>query len=139
MIVIPPRAQSPSVPRAPRNGNKRPKHPAKAAAFTAWRAGRMTGFDEIDPRSLPKAITEPVNVTAPTSTPMKISTSWIVFADPTRPGSGERYAAYPTRTAATPTNEWRMATSSGMLVIATRFASTAPTMPPTPSVIIIAV
>jgi len=38
----------------------------------------------------------------------------------------------PTRTAAAPTKLCKAATSSGMAVICTRFASTAPIRPPTP-------
>ena len=44
------------------------------------RPGRSIGLPLILPESLPKAITEPENVTAPISTPRYISISWIVFS-----------------------------------------------------------
>ena len=44
-------------------------------ALIAWRAGNSNGLLPIFPRSLRNAMTEPVNVTAPTSTPRKTSTS----------------------------------------------------------------
>ena len=43
------------------------------------------GLPPILPDSLPKAMTEPENVTAPISTPTYISISWIVFSAGLRP------------------------------------------------------
>ncbi len=87
----------------------------------------------ITPCSLPNATTEPVKVTAPTNTPMKISTSWMRASTPLRPAGGAKAEANPTSTAAAPTKLCRMATSWGMAVISTRAARTAPMPPPTAS------
>jgi hypothetical protein len=48
---------------------------AKRPALSACRPGSSNGLLRIVPRSLKKAITEPVKVSAPTNTPTKISIS----------------------------------------------------------------
>ena len=95
-------------------------------------AGRRMGFPLREPRSLPNAMTDPVKVTPPINTPRRISISWINLSFPAmRACPGSRKLDKPTRTAAAPTKLCRMATSSGMEVISTRLARTAPiTAPP---------
>ena len=70
-------------------------------------------------------------MTAPTAIPIQISTRWIACATPVSVSPGSRWLLMPTSTAARPTKLWRIATSSGIAVIATRRATTAPTRPPT--------
>ena len=48
-----------------------------------WRPGNNSGRLPISPCNLPNAMIEPVNVTAPTKTPMNVSTAWIVASTPT--------------------------------------------------------
>ena len=48
--------------------------------MSQWRPGSSIGLPLIRPDSLPNAITEPENVTAPISTPRYISISWIAFS-----------------------------------------------------------
>ena len=74
---------------------------------------------------------EPENVTAPTKVPMKSSSrlpagigSWMPNA------AGLFTAPIAMRTAAMPTSECIAATSSGIWVISTRRATTAPIVPP---------
>ncbi len=52
------------------------------ARLSQCRAGSSIGLPPILPDSLPKAMTEPENVTAPIRMPRKISTSWMVFSAP---------------------------------------------------------
>ena len=87
------------------------------------------------PDSLPKAITEPENVIAPTKVPMNSSmrlpkgSASSAAAMPNACGSDT--AATAMHTAARPISECIAATSSGILVISTFLASTAPMPPPT--------
>ncbi len=80
---------------------------------------------------MPKAITEPEKVIAPTKVPMKSSSLL-----PTGSGSGTPNAdglftaAMAISTAAMPTSECIAATSSGICVICTRRATSAPIEPP---------
>ncbi len=82
--------------------------------------------------SLPKAMTEPEKVIAPTNVPMNSSTRL-----PRGIGNGMLNAfgllttAHAMRTAARPTSECIAATSSGICVISTRLATYQPTTPPT--------
>ena len=103
------------------------------ARLSTWRPGSSSGLLAMTPCSFPKAMIDPVNVTAPMKTPMKISTSWMRASAPVSPVAGPSSDAKPTSTAAAPTKLCRMATSCGIEVISTRAASTAPMAPPTAS------
>ena len=87
------------------------------------------------PDSLPKAITEPENVMAPTKAPMKSSKRLPVGIWPPRgamPNAhGSATAAMAMNTADRPIMLCMNATSSGILVISTFFAITVPAVPPT--------
>ncbi len=75
---------------------------------------------------------DPENVIAPMNVPMKSSSLLPVGIGTGRPNdAGLLTAATAISTAAMPTSEWNAATSSGICVIATRLAITAPTAPPT--------
>ena len=82
------------------------------------------------PDSLPNAITEPENVIAPMNVPMKSSSLLPVGIGTCRPNAaGSWIAEIAISTAARPTSEWNAATSSGICVICTRRAMTAPIDP----------
>jgi hypothetical protein len=49
------------------------KETTSAARFSLWRLGSISGLEEILPRSLPNATTEPVKVTAPMKMPRNTS------------------------------------------------------------------
>jgi hypothetical protein len=84
--------------------------------------------------SLPKAITDPENVIAPTNVPMNSSTRLPAgIGSPILKASGLLTTATAISTAARPTSECMAATSSGICVISTRLATTHPTTPPTTS------
>jgi hypothetical protein len=83
------------------------------------------------PRSFPHAMIDPVKVTAPIATPSQISSRCTTSAPTEAGGSLCSADEMPTSTAARPTKLWSSATSSGMPVIATRCAITAPMAPPT--------
>src|SRR5476649_1390291 len=87
------------------------------------------------PDSLPKAITDPEKVMAPTKVPMNNSMRLPKgSASPTAAmpkACGSDTAATAMQTAANPISECMAATSSGILVISTFFASIAPMPPPT--------
>ncbi len=84
------------------------------------------------PASLPKAITEPEKVIAPTKVPMKSSSLLPVGSGAATPKApGLFTAAIAISTAAMPTSECIAATSSGICVISTRRATKAPMLPPT--------
>ena len=89
------------------------------------------------PDSLPKAITEPENVIAPTNAPMKSSMRLptgiapLESAMPNAPGSAT--AAIAMNTAARPIMLCMKATISGILVISTLNAIVVPIAPPTTS------
>ena len=69
--------------------------------FSACRPGSSSGLLPMTPCSLPNATIEPVKVTAPTNTPMKISTSWMRASTPRQAGWWRRrLLAKPTSTAA---------------------------------------
>ncbi len=55
------------------------------ARLSRCRPGSSIGLPLILAESLPKAITEPENVTAPISTPTYISISWMLFSAGVRP------------------------------------------------------
>ncbi len=98
-----------------------------------WRAGRMIGAPLIRADSFRNAITEPVKVSAPMATPSDISIrlcAWMWPGVPMSKASGAKNAPAATSTAAMPTSEWKAATSSGIDVIGTRRAMTAPMLPP---------
>ena len=99
------------------------------AKLSRCRPGRSSGLLPITPCSLPQAITDPVNVSAPMNTPMKVSMSWIVCSAPTSVLAGCSLLLIPTSTAAAPTKLCRIATSCGIAVIETRVATTAPMSP----------
>ncbi|VVE90616.1 hypothetical protein PBR20603_04602 [Pandoraea bronchicola] len=86
------------------------------------------------PESLPKAMTEPENVIAPTNVPMNSSmrlpggSGWPAATIPKAAGSAT--AATAIHTAARPISECMAATSSGILVISTLRATYAPMPPP---------
>ena len=79
------------------------------------------------PDSLPKAITEPENVTAPTKVPMNSSSRFPNGSGVLRvailKAHGSDTAATAMHTAASPISECMAATSSGILVISTFFAA----------------
>ena len=87
------------------------------------------------PASLPKAITEPEKVTAPTKVPMNSSRRLPKGSGVSRvaiwKAQGSDTAATAMQTAARPISECMAATSSGILVISTFFAAKAPMAPPT--------
>ena len=87
------------------------------------------------PDSLPKAITEPEKVTAPTKVPMNSSSRLPNGSGVSRvailKAQGSDTAAIAMHTAARPISECMAATSSGILVISTFFAAYAPIAPPT--------
>ena len=87
------------------------------------------------PLSLPKAITEPVKVTAPMKAPSASSTRLPPGMAPPlavmAKAQGSATAATAMNTAARPIMLCMKATSSGILVISTRCAMTAPAVPPT--------
>ena len=86
----------------------------------------------IRPDSLPNAITDPEKVIAPMKVPMKSSSLLPVGISAGRPNdTGLLIAAIAISTAARPTSECIAATSSGICVICTRLATTAPMVPPT--------
>src|SRR4029077_21130660 len=98
-----------------------------------WRPGSVIGAPLMRPESFRNAITEPVNVTAPMATPSDISIRlwpWIAPSTPMPKAAGAYSAPAATSTAAMPTSEWNAATSSGIEVIGTRRAITAPMLPP---------
>ena len=86
------------------------------------------------PESLPKAMTDPENVIAPTKVPMKSSSrlptgsGWPGAARPKAWGSPTIATAM--ATAARPIMLCMKATSSGILVISTRLAMIVPIVPP---------
>ncbi len=83
------------------------------------------------PASLPKAITEPEKVIAPTNVPMNSSTRLPAGIGSCTPNAGGLLTtAMAMSTAAMPTSECIAATSSGICVISTRLATIQPTAPP---------
>src|SRR3984893_522391 len=98
-----------------------------------WRPGSVIGAPLMRPESFRNAIMEPVNVMAPMATPSDISIRlwpWIAPSTPMPNAAGADSAPAATSTAAMPTSEWNAATSSGIDVIGTRRAITAPLLPP---------
>src|SRR3984885_2675790 len=98
-----------------------------------WRPGSVIGAPLMRPESFKNAITDPVNVTAPMATPSDISIRlwpWMAPSTPMPNAAGAYSAPAATSTAAMPTSEWKAATSSGIEVIGTRRAITAPMPPP---------
>ena len=89
------------------------------------------------PESLPKAMTEPENVIAPTKVPMNSSIRLPMGMGWPRStmlkASGSATTAIAMNTAARPIMECMKATSSGILVISTRLAMIVPIVPPTSS------
>ncbi len=90
------------------------------------------------PESLPKAMTDPENVIAPTNVPMNSSIrlpegSTVSPAGTMPNAAGSATAATAMHTAARPISECMAATSSGILVISTLRATNAPMPPPTTS------
>ena len=63
------------------------KETTSAARFILWRFGSISGFEEILPRSLPKATIEPVKVTAPIKIPRNTSVRWMLTRIGSIPGS----------------------------------------------------
>ena len=102
------------------------------ARFSRCWPAKTTGALLMRPDSLPNAITEPENVIAPMNVPMKSSSLLPIGMGSARPSAvGLLTAAIAMRTAARPTSECIAATSSGICVICTRRATTAPIAPPT--------
>jgi hypothetical protein len=87
------------------------------------------------PDSLPKAITDPENVSAPTKVPMNSSSRLPNGSAVSRvamlKAQGSDTAAIAMQTAARPISECIAATSSGIFVISTFFAAKVPIAPPT--------
>ena len=68
-----------------RDCRKRPPNQSTAASaprLSTWRPGSISGLPPIRAESLTNATIDPVNVTAPMNTPMKISAGWIVRSAP---------------------------------------------------------
>ena len=104
---------------------------AMARLTKCW-PGNTTGAPLMRPDSLPNAITDPEKVIAPMNVPRKSSSLLPVGITAGNPNeTGLLTAATAISTAARPTSEWNAATSSGICVICTRFAMTAPIAPPT--------
>ncbi len=104
-----------------------------SAILMTWRPGSVIGAPLMRPESFRNAITEPVNVMAPMATPSDISIRlwpWMAPSTPMPKAAGAYSAPAATSTAAMPTREWNAATSSGIEVIGTRRAITAPMPPP---------
>src|SRR6202045_2174519 len=104
-----------------------------SAMLMTCRPGSVIGAPLMRPESFRNAITEPVNVTAPMATPSHISIRlwpWMAPSTPMPKAAGAYSAPAATSTAAMPTSEWNAATSSGIEVIGTRRAITAPIEPP---------
>ena len=72
--------------RTARRRTRTPPSDGRGSARAA--PGSSSGLLPITPCSLPKATTEPVKVTAPTKTPTKISTWWMVASTPACDGAG---------------------------------------------------
>src|ERR1700730_11848691 len=104
-----------------------------SAILMTCRPGSVIGAPLMRPESFRNAIMEPVNVMAPMATPSDISIRlwpWIAPSTPMPNAAGADSAPAATSTAAMPTSEWNAATSSGIDVIGTRRAITAPIEPP---------
>src|ERR1700730_3323718 len=104
-----------------------------SAILMTCRPGSVIGAPLMRPESFRNAIMEPVNVMAPMATPSDISIRlwpWIAPSTPMPNAAGADSAPAATSTAAMPTSEWNAATSSGIEVIGTRRAITAPMLPP---------
>ena len=102
------------------------------ARLTRCWPGNTTGALRMRPDSLPNAITDPENVSAPMNVPMKSSSLLPAGMGLARPSAvGLCTAATAISTAARPTSECMAATSSGICVICTRRATTPPITPPT--------
>src|SRR5580692_8713249 len=104
-----------------------------SAILMTCRPGSVIGAPLMRPESFRNAIMEPVNVMAPMATPSDISIRlwpWIAPSTPMPNAAGAYSAPAATSTAAMPTSEWKAATSSGIDVIGTRRAITAPMPPP---------
>src|ERR1700735_1479030 len=104
-----------------------------SAILMACRPGSVIGAPLMRPASFKDAITDPVTVTAPMATPSDISIRlwpWMAPSTPMPKAAGAYSAPAATSTAAMPTSEWNAATSSGIEVIGTRRAITAPMPPP---------
>ena len=94
---------------------------------------KVIGLPDMIPRSLKKAIIDPVNVIAPIDAPKDISIKLAILIFPDVPKlktSGFKKADIATNTAARPTKLWNPATSSGIAVIGILNAIKAPKDPP---------
>src|SRR3954471_11809868 len=142
------------MPKSLKYSRPRTRERSAAPAFRACPPGSFLALPSTLPASFPKATPEPVNVTAPMKTPRKTSTLRMALSAPvlcastpakpvrapreassiatTRPSS--RSALKPMKTAARPTKECRAATSCGIWVISTLFATDQPIPEPTTSI-----
>jgi len=122
-----------------KNHSPKPSMASASARFRMCWPGKITGApwnrrNLYLPESLPKAITEPEKVIAPTKVPMNSSSrlpsgiGWPFAEMPKAQGSAT--AAIAMNTAARPIMECMKATSSGILVISTRLAISVPAVPP---------
>ena len=119
MAVITIRANQ--LPLALTNTNISTNDTNSAARFSLCLCGNLSGLLLILPLSLPKATSEPVNVTAPIKMPRNTSTKWMVcISSATLPASIKLLK--PTNTAAKPTKLCSKAMSSGISVISTFLA-----------------
>ena len=123
---------------ARKNAVPKPIIASPSARFSQCCPGNTTGAEEKrrkrlpSPASLPKAITEPENVIAPTKVPMNSSSLLPLGSGSATPNAaGLLTAPIAISTAAMPTSECIAATSSGICVICTRRATSAPSVPPT--------
>src|SRR5471030_3219310 len=129
-----------SLPPAKQNASPSPTITSASTRFSRCWPAKLTGAPWNSrnlylPDSLPNAITEPEKVMAPTKVPMNSSMRLPKgSASPTAAmpkACGSDTAATAMQTAARPISECMAATSSGILVISTFFASIAPMPPPT--------
>ena len=123
------------VPGVAKNHSPQPTMAIAIARFTMCWPPNTIGAPLMRPDNLKNAITEPENVIAPTNVPMKSSSLLPAGIDSpaalTMPKArGLLTAAIAINTAARPTSECMKATSSGMAVICTLRATTAPMAPP---------
>ena len=112
---------------AMKNATPKPTMTIASARFTMCWPLNTTGAEENrrkclpSPASLPKAITEPENVMAPTKVPMKSSSRLPAGSGSVMPNEAGLFTiATAISTAAMPTSECMAATSSGICVICTR-------------------
>src|SRR6267154_2399780 len=116
-----------------------PPTPITAAAMLAAREpGKVTGAPLIRPCSLPAAMIDPENVTAPMST-SRTTVTVVASGTPVVAPASLTYSSIPTSAAAPPPTALNRLTSWGMAVICTVRAEYSPAPAPTPAPAIITI